>query len=65
MSYRERVLDKIQNSDRAEERTLLWERVCSAHEDGGAEEVEARIATKVDNLRNSFDEVAERLQRML
>lgn len=65
MSYREKVRDRVQNLDRADERKRLWDEICSAYEDGGAEQVESTIAGKIDGLQTRFDAVIEKLQQVL
>lgn len=65
MSYKEKVQNKIQSFERTEERTLLWEEICSAYEEGGVEQVEARIAEKVDSFKTNFDAAVKKLQQML
>jgi len=66
MSYKEKVQDKIGGSvGRPEERMKLWEQVSMAYEEGGLEQVESMLADKAEGLRNRFEEVMEKLQKML
>jgi len=66
MSYKEKVQDKIGGSvERPEERMELWEQITKAYEEGGLEQVEAMLAEKAEGLRNSFEEVMDKLQKML
>ena len=65
MNYRDKVLNRIEGSERSDTRKRLWEEICSAYERGGAEEVQAAITDKVDSLRSRFDAATEQLKRTL
>ena len=66
MSYKEDVKDKIRGStERAEERTKLWEEISAAHEQGGIEQVESTLAEKMQGLKDKFEEAIEKLREML
>jgi len=66
MSYKEHVREKLQSSaERSGERVRLWEAICEAYEQGGTEQVESRLTEKMENLTASFEELIDKVQKML
>lgn len=64
MGYREKVQDKIQGS-RSRERKDLWKEISAAYEQGGVEQVESKLAEKMEGLKDEFEEAIEKLQKIL
>jgi len=64
MSYREKVQDKIQGS-RSKERKELWKEISAAYEEGGVEQVESKLAERMEGLKGRFEEAIEKLKEML
>lgn len=66
MSYKEKVQDKIQGSvERSKERKDFWKEISVAYEQGGVEQVESKLAEKMEGLKDEFEEAIEKLQQML
>ncbi len=66
MGYKEKVEDKIRGSlERPEERMKLWEQIATAYEEGGLQQVESMLAEKAEVLRDRFENVMDKLQKML
>ena len=66
MSYQETVLKKIESSEaRQDERKELWAEMSNAYEEGGIDEIEAKLTQKMGDLTVEFRHLLEKLERML
>ena len=66
MSYIERVQEKIQSSsERPEDLLKLWDEISTAHEDGGALQVQAELKGRIDGLSARIEEITAALEQML
>ena len=66
MSYQETVREKIGSSmARQAERSELWAEMSNAYEEGGIDEIEAKLTQKMGDLTVEFRHLLEKLERML
>ena len=66
MTYKETVRGKIESSTaRQAERSELWAEMSNAYEEGGIDEIEAKLTQKMGDLTVEFRHVLEKLERML